>query len=91
MGDTRGGAMTLRRTQTEPVLTVGTSAVTSLSAPQQERQCTSLTSFSEAVRSHALVVKLETSSVLLTNERAIDTSEVCCSAAPFSAPPPHFL
>ena len=88
MGDTRGGAMTLTSTQTELVPTVRTSAVTSLSAAvtslsaaQQDRGCTSLTTFSEADRSHALFVKLETSSVLLTNERAIDTSEVCSSAA----------
>ena len=50
-GDTRGlvGAMTLalKNTQIEPVPTAGTSAVTSLSA-QQDRQCTSPTSFSEA-------------------------------------------
>ena len=30
---------------------------------------------------HANVVELKTSSVLLTNERAIDTSEVCSSAS----------
>ena len=97
-GDTRGlvGAMTLTSTQTELVPTFGTSAVTSLSAAQQDRGCTSLTSSSEADRSHpaphALVVELKTSSVLLTNERAIDTSEVCSSASqlPFMAlPPPH--
>ena len=81
MGDTRGGAMTLTSTQTELVPTVRTSAVTSLSAAQQDRGCTSLTTFSEAVRSHALVVELKTSSVLLTNERAVDTSEVCSSAS----------
>ena len=86
-GDTRGlvGAMTLTSTQTELVPTVRTSAVTSLSAAQQDRGCTSLTSSSEADRSHpaphALVVELKTSSVLLTNERAIDTSEVCSSAS----------
>ena len=82
-GDTRGlvGAMTLTSTQTELVPTVRTSAVTSLSAAQQDRECTSLTSSSEADRSHALVVELKTSSVLLTNERAIDTSEVCSSAS----------
>ena len=102
-GDTRGlvGAMTLTSTQTELVLTVGTSAVTSLSAAQQDRGCTSLTSFSEEDRSrpapHALVVELKTSSVLLTNERAIDTSEVGSSASQllsvsiYGAPPPHFL
>ena len=95
-GDTRGlvGAMTLTSTQTELVPTVRTSAVTSLSAAQQDRGCTSLTSSSEADRSHpaphALVVELKTSSVLLTNERAIDTSEVCSSAPqlPFMALPP---
>ena len=98
-GDTRG-AMTLTSTQTELVPTVGTSAVTSLSAAQQDRGCTSLTSFSEEDRSrpapHALVVELKTSSVLLTNERAIDTSEVCSSASQllsasiYGAPPtPH--
>ena len=60
-GDTRGlvGAMTLTSTQTELVPTFGTSAVTSLSAAQQDRGCTSLTSFSEEDRSrpapHALV------------------------------------
>ena len=82
------GGMTLKSSQTEPVLTAGTSAVTSLSAPQQDRRCTSLTSFSEAVRSrpapHELVVKLKTSSVLLTSERVIGTSEVCPSASPCS-------
>ena len=82
------GGMTLKSSQTEPVLTAGTSAVTSLSAPQQDRRCTSLTSFSEAVRSrpapHELVVKLNPSSVLLTSERVIGTSEVCPSASPCS-------
>merc|ERR1740130_2636276 len=72
--------MTLTSTQTELVPTVRTSAVTSLSAAQQDRGCTSLTSSSEADRSHpaphALFVELKASSVLLTNERAIDTSEV---------------
>ena len=94
-GDTRG-AMTLTSTQTELVPTVRTPAVTSLSAAQQDRECTSLTSSSEADRSHALVVELKTSSVLLTNERAIDTSEVCSSASQllsasiYGAPPtPH--
>ena len=101
MGDTRGGAMTLTSTQTELVPTVRTSAVTSLSAAvtslsaaQQDRGCTSLTTFSEAVRSHALVVELKTSSVLLTNERAVDTSEVCSSASlsfHLWRSPPHFL
>ena len=82
-GDTRGlvGAMTLTSTQTELVPTVRTSAVTSLSAAQQDRGCTPLSSSSEADRSHALVVELKTSSVLLTNERAVDTSEVCSSAS----------
>ena len=103
-GDTRGlaGAMSLTSTQTELVPTVRTSAVTSLSAAQQDRECTSLTSSSEADRSHpaphALVVELKTSSVLLTNERAVDTSEVgssapqLLSASIYGAPPtPTFL
>ena len=50
-GDTRGtlGAMTLKHTETDPVLTAGTSALKSLSAvtpppAQQDRRCTSLAS-----------------------------------------------
>ena len=45
--------LALKNSQTEPVPTAGTSAVTALSA-QQDRPCTSLASFSEteAVRSH---------------------------------------
>lgn len=50
-GDTRGtlGEMPLKNTETEPVLTAGTSALKSLSAvtpppAQQDRRCTSLTS-----------------------------------------------
>ena len=95
-GDSRGlvGAMTLTSTQTGLVLTIRTSAATSLSAPQQDRGCTSPTSFSEVDRSHPaphdlvvklkpheLVVKLKTSCLLLTSASAIDTSEVGSSAS----------